>query len=176
MSDSALQRRVRNRPIASIIALSIVGFWVAIAALGPFVAPHAEGSVVSPDVFAPISAAFPLGTDYLGRDMLSRVLFGARDTIGVALLATLLACLVGASLALYAAVRGGWTDAVLSRVMDALLSVPSLLFGLVVIAALDPGARRYCRGDLHAGRLSHRACTRGQHRRDGFHPRRARPR
>ena len=136
MSDTALQRRTRNRPITTIIALSIVGFWVAIAAVGPFVAPHAEGSVVSPDVFAPISAAFPLGTDYLGRDMLSRVLFGARDTIGVALLATLLACLVGASLALCAAVRGDWTDAVLSRVMDALISVPSLLFGLVVIAAL----------------------------------------
>jgi peptide/nickel transport system permease protein len=136
MSGGIMQRRAHNRTVASIIALSIVGFWVTIAVLGPFVAPHTEGSVVSPDVFAPVSAAFPLGTDYLGRDMLSRVLFGARDTIGVALLATFLACLVGGTLALCAAVRGGWTDAMLSRVMDALISVPSLLFGLVVIAAL----------------------------------------
>lgn len=136
MSGVVLHRRPRNRPIGRIIAVSIVGFWVVLAIAGPLVAPHAEGSVVSSDVFAPISAAFPLGTDYLGRDMLSRVLFGARDTIGIALLATFLACVAGGTLALCAAVRGGWTDTLLSRAMDALISVPSLLFGLVVIAAL----------------------------------------
>lgn len=123
-------------PIAGIVAWPVVTFWIAIAAFGPLCAPHSEGSVVSPDTFGPASVAFPLGTDYLGRDMLSRILFGARDTIGVALLATVLACVVGTTFALCAAARGGWADAVLSRVADALISVPSLLFGLVVIAAL----------------------------------------
>jgi peptide/nickel transport system permease protein len=68
--------------------------------------------------------------------MLSRVLFGARYTIGIALAATLLACAAGILLALLAAARGGWLDAAISRVLDALISIPSLMFGLVVIAAL----------------------------------------
>lgn len=128
-------RRHRRRA-ARVVPLVIVGFWMAVAAFGPFFAPHAEGSVVSGEIFGPMTTAFPLGTDYLGRDMLSRVLVGARDTIGVALLATALACLAGTTLALCAAARGGWTDAVMSRAVDALISVPSLLFSMVVIAAL----------------------------------------
>jgi peptide/nickel transport system permease protein len=80
--------------------------------------------------------AFPFGTDYLGRDMLSRVLLGARITVGVSGVATLLACVAGVTLALLAAARGGWVDAVLSRVLDAIISLPSLLFGLVVVASL----------------------------------------
>jgi peptide/nickel transport system permease protein len=136
MSVTLIASRRRRWPLARVVPLAIVGFWVLVAVLGPFFAPHAEGSVVSRDVFGPMTVAFPLGTDYLGRDMLSRVLIGARDTIGVALLATALACIAGATLALCAASRGGWTDALMSRAIDALISVPSLLFSMVVIAAL----------------------------------------
>ena len=105
--------------------------WLVVAVLSPWLAPYAAGNVTAADVFAPMSWAFPLGTDYLGRDMLSRVLLGARITVGVSLAATALACFTGVTLALAAAVRGGWVDAVLSRVLDALISLPSLLFGLV---------------------------------------------
>jgi peptide/nickel transport system permease protein len=121
---------------AGVIGLLIVAFWLATAVAGPLLAPYPEGRVVSPDDLGPISRAFPMGTDYLGRDMFSRVLFGTRDTIGIALAATLLACSWGILLALLAAARGGWVDATISRVLDALISIPSLMFGLVVIAAL----------------------------------------
>jgi peptide/nickel transport system permease protein len=113
-----------------------VAFWLVTAVAGPWLAPYPEGRVVSEDDLAPISVAFPMGTDYLGRDMLSRVLVGARYTIGISLAATVLACLAGILLALLAAARGGWVDAAVSRVLDALISIPSLMFGLVVIAAL----------------------------------------
>jgi peptide/nickel transport system permease protein len=117
-------------------ALAVIAFWLAVAIVGPLLAPYAQGAVASREVFAPISAAFPLGTDYLGRDMLSRVLVGARDTIVVALLATASACLFGTTLALLAVTRRGWIDALLSRALDAVISVPSLLFALVIISAL----------------------------------------
>jgi peptide/nickel transport system permease protein len=137
MSDVALPQRRRVRfSAAGAIGAVIVLFWLVMAAVGPLVAPYAAGKVVDSDVLSPLSAAFPLGTDYLGRDMLSRILLGTRFTVGLALIATSLACLTGTTLALLAAVRGGWVDAVLSRVLDALISVPSLMFSLVVIASL----------------------------------------
>ena len=104
------------------------------AIVGPFVAPYSAGKVVDMDIFGPLSAKFPLGTDYLARDMLSRVLFGTQYTVGLALAATVIACSAGATLGLLAAVIGGWFDAALSRLLDALISIPSLLFGLVVVA------------------------------------------
>jgi peptide/nickel transport system permease protein len=121
--------------IAGLVGLVIVLFWMVMALIGPAIAPHDIGAIVSPDVFAPISAAFPLGTDYLGRDMLSRVLYGARYTVGVALVATLLACSAGAALGLIAAGVGGWVDAVLSRALDTLISIPGKMFALLMVAA-----------------------------------------
>jgi peptide/nickel transport system permease protein len=118
------------------VGLLLVAGWLALAIFGPLLAPYSEGHVASTDTLGPMSAAFPLGTDYLGRDMLSRILFAARTTVGVAIVATVLACTVGVTLGLAAAARGGWFDAVVSRLLDAMISVPSLLFGLVVVAAL----------------------------------------
>jgi peptide/nickel transport system permease protein len=136
MSATITKRRRIRISVTGAIGLLIVAFWLITAIAGPLLAPYPEGRVVSPDDLAPMSLAYPMGTDYLGRDMLSRVLFGARYTIGIALAATVLACLAGILLALLAAARGGWVDAVISRVLDALISIPSLMFGLVVIAAL----------------------------------------
>jgi peptide/nickel transport system permease protein len=123
-------------PITGAIGATVLIFWLVVAVVAPWIAPYSAGHVASPDVLGPITRAFPFGTDYLGRDMLSRVLLGARITVGVSLVATLLACLAGVTLALMAAARGGWLDAVLSRVLDAVISLPSLLFGLVVVASL----------------------------------------
>jgi peptide/nickel transport system permease protein len=136
MSATIRTRRRLRVSAAGWIGLVIVAFWLAAAIAGPMLAPYPEGRVVSMDDLGPMTLAYPLGTDYLGRDMLSRVLVGARYTVGIALAATLLACLCGILLALLAAVRGGWLDAAVSRLLDALISVPSLMFGLVVIAAL----------------------------------------
>jgi peptide/nickel transport system permease protein len=136
MSATLPSRRRIRISVTGWIGLLIVAFWLVTAIAGPWLAPYPEGRVVSEDDLAPISAAFPMGTDYLGRDMLSRVLVGARYPIGISLAATVLACLAGILLALLAAARGGWVDAAVSRVLDALISIPSLMFGLVVIAAL----------------------------------------
>jgi peptide/nickel transport system permease protein len=117
------------------IGLGVVVLWLLMALVGPAIAPHGIGQIVSDTVFAPMSAAAPLGTDYLGRDMLSRILYGARYTVGVALAATALASATGTALGITAAVAGGWVDAVMSRVLDTLVSIPSKMFALVMVAA-----------------------------------------
>jgi peptide/nickel transport system permease protein len=121
-------------PLAMLGAL-IVGFWLLVTLAGPSIAPHDPGAVVDGDVFGSISAAFPLGTDYLGRDMLSRVLVGARYTVALALAAAMLASTIGTLLGLFAAVSGGWIDATLSRALDALISIPSKMFALMMVAS-----------------------------------------
>lgn len=118
------------------ISLAIVVFWAAIAVLAPYVTPYGVGDIVDLDYFGPMSAQYLLGTDYLGRDMLSRIFFGARYTVGISLAATLIACTTGVTLGMAAAVSGGWFDAALSRFLDALNSIPSKLFGLVVVAGV----------------------------------------
>jgi peptide/nickel transport system permease protein len=87
------------------------------------------------DVFGGSSHAFPLGTDYLGRDMLSRILYGTRYTVGLAFMAAVLASVIGTFFGLVAAVSGRWVDEILSRLFDALISIPSKVLALVVIAA-----------------------------------------
>jgi peptide/nickel transport system permease protein len=113
----------------------MVVFWLTIAVIGPWIAPYKSGALSSMDVFAGSSHAFPLGTDYLGRDMLSRILYGTRYTVGLALAAALLASLIGTFFGLVAAVSGRWVDEILSRLFDALISIPSKVLALVVIAA-----------------------------------------
>jgi peptide/nickel transport system permease protein len=128
-------RTAASLPLAGRVGLFFVVLWLAIAIFGPSVAPHDVGAVVSPDVFGPLSAAYPFGTDYLGRDMLSRVLHAARFTIGLALVAALAASTTGTTLALIAATAGGWIDEVTSRLMDAFISIPSKMLALVMVAA-----------------------------------------
>lgn len=135
-AEPITRRRRRRISTSGAIGLVLVGFWMAMALIGPVVAPYGAGDMVASQTMAPMSAAHPLGSDYLGRDMLSRILWGARYTVGVALVATFLACLMGVSLGLMAAVQGGLVDAALSRVLDAFISVPSKIFALVMVAAL----------------------------------------
>jgi len=116
------------------LGLAVLAFWVAVALAAFFLSEHALGEMSDAGVFQAMSAQHWLGTDYLGRDMLVRIIAGTPYTIGVALVATLLACGAGALLGLLAAVAGGRFDAVLSRVLDTLVSIPSKMFALVVIA------------------------------------------
>ena len=116
------------------LGLAVLAFWVAVALFAPFLDAHALGEMSDAGVFQDMGAQHWLGTDYLGRDMLIRIVAGTPYTIGVALVATLLACGVGALLGLLAAVTGGWLDSALSRVLDTLVSIPSKMFALVVIA------------------------------------------
>ena len=126
---------LRRLPLSGRLGLGMVVFWAAAAVFGPMLAPHPVGAFVDQNVFSPVSAAFPLGSDYLGRDVLSRILFGARYTVGLAAAAALLASLTGTGLALAAAVGSRWLDEGLSRFMDTLISIPSKIFSLVLVAA-----------------------------------------
>ncbi|MCJ8140983.1 ABC transporter permease [Falsirhodobacter halotolerans] len=118
------------------LGLAIMLFWAVMAVIGPWVAPYPPGEVVDWDYFGPVSDTYWLGTDYLGRDVLSRVLMGARYTVGIALAGVVLACTGGVLLGMIAGVVGGWFDTILSRLLDAFNGIPSLLFGLVVVAAV----------------------------------------
>jgi peptide/nickel transport system permease protein len=119
---------------SGLVGFVLVIFWLLVALLGPLLAPHAVGAIVADDSFAPMSAQFPLGSDYLGRDVLSRILYGARYTVGLALAAALSASIVGTAFGLFATVSGRWIDEGLSRLLDALTCIPSKVFALVIVA------------------------------------------
>lgn len=142
------------------ICALVVLFWAVIAIIGPWIMPHAPGEIIDFDYFGPMTRELWFGSDYLGRDMFSRILMGARFTVGISLAAVVLACAGGATLGMTAAVTGGWFDTCLSRFLDALNSIPSKLFGLVMVAAVGssipvlilvlaviylPGAYRFAR-------------------------------
>lgn len=122
-------------PLATRIAAGFVGFWLLLAVAGPWIAPHAVGAFVDQDVFSGLSSRFWLGSDYLGRDVLSRLLYGARYTVFLGLGAALIAACCGTSLALWATLSGGLVDEIISRVMDTLISIPSKILALVLVAA-----------------------------------------
>jgi peptide/nickel transport system permease protein len=129
----------RRLPLAlsplGLLGLALTVLCLLMALVGPSLSPHEASAIVDQDVFGPISSRFPLGTDYLGRDMLSRILHGARYTVALALAATLLASLSGTMLGLFAATAGGLVDATLSRALDALISIPSKMFALMMVAS-----------------------------------------
>jgi peptide/nickel transport system permease protein len=117
-------------------AVAIVGAWALVGLLAPILTPHDPTDFVSDDPFSAPDAIAWLGTDYLGRDLLSRLISGAQITLAMAFVATLLAHLLGGTLGILAAILGGIVDAVLSRVVDILLSLPKIIVGLVVVAAV----------------------------------------
>ncbi len=138
LPDAPPKRRIKLSWVGK-ISVAVVAFWLIIVAIGPSIAPFHEMDMDGDDSFMDAHSneygTFYLGTDYLGRDTLSRILYGARNTIGISLLATLLAYLMGITLGILAAVKGGWIDMVISRVNDAVLALPTIMLGLIVIAA-----------------------------------------
>ncbi len=122
--------------LTSILAFVVILVWAIVAIFAPHLAPYPAGKIVDFDYFGPISQNFWLGSDYLGRDMLSRIILGARYTMGISFIAVCISSGCGVILGMTAAVLGGWFDTVLSRFLDAMISIPSKLFGLVVVAAI----------------------------------------
>lgn len=116
------------------VGLLIVLFWLAMALFGGALAPHSLEDIGSGALFGGFSGEFWLGTDYLGRDILSRILYGARFSIGLALGAALLASLIGTLLALLAAVAGRGVEELLGRFNDALLVLPGKIMALMMVA------------------------------------------
>jgi peptide/nickel transport system permease protein len=122
--------------LVGIASSAVILAWALVAILAPNIIPHPVGEIIDVEYFGPISDTLWLGSDYLGRDMLSRILMGARYTIGISLAAVSISCFTGVVLGMTAAVSGGWLDAALSRFLDALSSIPSKLFGLLFWSSL----------------------------------------
>jgi len=125
-----------RRPWSLAIGITVIVAGALIAVLAPFLMPYDPTAFISDNAFTTPYPAAWLGTDYLGRDLLSRLIDGTRITLAMALAATLFAHLLGGTLGLLAAIRGGFADACLSRFVDVLLSLPKIIVGLVVVAAL----------------------------------------
>lgn len=115
------------------LGIAIVGFFIFIALFAPWIAPFGEAETVS-DTWAPASSSFLFGTDQIGRDLLSRIIYGARMTIGVALVTTILSFCIGTVAGLLAATGGTVIDQVLSRFVDVMLSIPLLVFALMILS------------------------------------------
>lgn len=136
MTVSAAPRRkirFRVRPIAA-VCLLVVLFWIAVALFAPLLVHYPVGDMVSYDYFGPMTGEYWLGTDYLGRDIYSRLIVGARYTIGIAFVGLILAALIGVTLGLLAAAFGGAFDTILSRAIDTFVGIPNLLLALVIVA------------------------------------------
>jgi len=119
-------------PLSAQIGLGIVAFYLILAVFGPWLAPYEQSQSVG-DTWAPASAQMWLGADQIGRDMLTRLIYGARMTIGIAAATTALSAFIGISLGFTAAVMGSWVDLALSRLVDVILSIPQLILALIVL-------------------------------------------
>lgn len=135
---TSMTRSLRTLPPTAIFGILVIIAYAVTAILAPLLAPYGQAEIVGAQ-FEPWGGAFPLGTDTLGRDMLSRLIWGARNTVGLALATTVLAFAIGAVGGLVAAAIGGWTDLALSRLVDVLMAVPSLILTLLALSALGPG-------------------------------------
>lgn len=118
------------------IALAILLFWTVLAVLGPAIAPYGEAEIISQRTFAPIGEGGLLGTDKLGRDVLSRLIYGVRTTLVLALLTTIISFAIGVPLGFAASILRGWFDVVVSRIVEAFMAFPSTLLALMVIGVL----------------------------------------
>ncbi len=119
----------------AVIAGSVLLFWFALALFGPWVAPHGEAEIISATTFAPIGEGGLLGTDKLGRDVFSRLIYGVRTTLLLALITTVISFAFGVTLGFAAAILKGWFDIIVSRIVEAFMAFPSTLLALVVIGA-----------------------------------------
>ncbi len=122
-------------PVAAAVGLFFTALYFLAAIFAPLLAPYGVAEVVG-DVWEPSSAAHWLGTDNIGRDLLTRLIYGGRTTIFIATTATILSFTTGATLGFLAAVLGGWADQVMSRAIDLLMSIPTLIFALVVLSVM----------------------------------------
>jgi peptide/nickel transport system permease protein len=131
--------RAFRRSRTAMVGLVIIALFLLIALLAPLIAPHNPTAFSLSEQLSPPSIAHPLGTDELGRDMLSRLIWGSRITLVMTLGAVLLALAVGAFLGIMAGFQGGWADTAIMRCMDVLLAMPTFLLAVAIIAALGVG-------------------------------------
>ncbi len=134
------KRLFRAMPLSAAFGILVILVYAFVSVFAAWLAPHGQEAVLAAANLVPGGdpalggdPAFPLGTDRIGRDILSRLIFGAQNTVGIAFVTTLLAFFLGGSLGLLAAVLGGWMDQLLSRGVDVLMAIPSLIFALLLL-------------------------------------------
>ncbi|AUG99249.1 ABC transporter permease [Pectobacteriaceae bacterium CE70] len=118
-----------------VLGLLALGIFICVALLAPWIAPYPADKIIGGAWLGPMGNAW-MGTDNLGRDLFSRLIWGTRTSLSVTALAAALAFLLGTSLGFLAGVCGGWVDQLISRVNDVLMAIPTLIFALVVLAML----------------------------------------
>jgi peptide/nickel transport system permease protein len=120
-------------PFTSQLGMVVVMVYAFVALTAPLLAPFGETEIVG-DQYEPWGSVFLLGTDNIGRDMLTRLIYGARNTVGIAFVITSLAFVIGGFTGMLAATLGGWIDQILSRIVDVLMAIPGLVFVLLVLS------------------------------------------
>ena len=126
-------RGLKSAPPTALFGMSVILIYIFFALFAPLLAPYGEAEIFDQS-FAPWSDEFMFGTDQWGRDVLSRLIYGARNTVGIAFTTTVLAFLIGGSLGITAALSRGWLDDFISRSVDVLMAIPSLIFALILIS------------------------------------------
>ena len=126
-------KTIFSAPWSAKFGMVVILLFSIVSIFAPFIAPYGETEIIGKSYELWSDKHF-LGTDNLGRDMLSRLIFGARNTIGMALLTTFLAFLIGSITGMIAAVIGGWIDQIFGRIVDVLMSIPSLIFALLILS------------------------------------------
>jgi peptide/nickel transport system permease protein len=124
-----------GRPL-SLLGTTIVVFFLLLAALGPMIAPYEFDEMIRGAARQAPSAAHLFGTDHLGRDVFSRVVYGAREIITLPLITTVLSVLFGTSIGLFIGYYGGWLDEIVARLLDSLLAIPALVLAMVMLGTL----------------------------------------
>ena len=124
---------LQKSPLTARFGLVVIFSYIIVALFAPLIAPYGEAEVF-PIPYAPWSSEFLFGTDQIGRDIFSRLIYGARNTVGIAVATTALAFTIGVILGLAAAISRGWLDQILSRSVDVLMAIPSLIFALVLLS------------------------------------------
>ena len=125
-------RELKKAPLTAQFGLVVILVYIFVAVFAPVLAPYGESEIVGPE-FDLWGEEFFLGTDNLGRDMMTRLIYGARNTVGIALITTLLAFFLGGTTGIMAAVLGGWYDQATSRSVDVLMAIPSLIFAMLLL-------------------------------------------
>jgi len=127
-----LAKVLKTAPVTASLGIFVILIYVICAVFAPVIAPYGEADILAGS-FEPWSSTYWLGTDNLGRDVFTRLIYGARNTVGIAFLVTSLAFLMGTLLGIYAALKSGIIDQVLSRIVDVLMAIPSLIFSLLML-------------------------------------------
>ncbi len=131
----SVRRDLAKAPLSAWFGIIVILIYAVCAIFAPLIAPFGE-SVIVGKAYQPSSAQFWLGTDQIGRDLFSRLIYGARNTIGIALITTLISFCIGGTLGVLAALKRGWLDQGVSRLVDAFLAIPVLIFALMLLAVL----------------------------------------